>query len=143
MKRLQQIVSDKDVLNLGKVDKGFRHERIEWEYGNREKVFYKKWKKENVRRAWINFGFGILQDLFMIPHKNYLISPSAKLVINNRDRFIVATVMQWLGTNCGWCFLEESLKQCGYKIIKTDEQKAKENKEMVKRMEKMNKHISA
>jgi hypothetical protein len=38
-------------------------------------------------------------------------------VISGRDRMIVATVIQWLGSNCGICFLEESLKRFGAKII--------------------------
>lgn len=27
------------------------------------------------------------------------------------------TVMQWLGTNCGWAFLDSVLQKCGYQIV--------------------------
>lgn len=37
--------------------------------------------------------------------------------INNRDRMIVATVIQWLGSNCGMCFLGEALERFGARIV--------------------------
>lgn len=30
---------------------------------------------------------------------------------------MAATVVQWLGSNIGMSFLEESLERCGYKIV--------------------------
>jgi len=139
MKRLQQIVCDKDILKLGKVDKGFRFERTTWEYGDREKIFYKKWKEENKRKSWINQGQGALQNLFAHQKTKWYLPQTWQLIINNRDRYIVATVMQWFGTNCGWCFLEECLAKCGYKIVKADEQKEKEIKAMNKELKRINK----
>ena len=38
--------------------------------------------------------------------------------ITDRDRLVSATVVQWLGTNCGLCFLRETLEEAGYKIVK-------------------------
>ncbi len=40
--------------------------------------------------------------------------------ITKNDRVIVATVIQWLGTNIGFNFLERTLKKCGYKIVKIE-----------------------
>ena len=37
--------------------------------------------------------------------------------INERDRMIVATVIQWLGSNVGFSFLHETLKDFGYIIV--------------------------
>ena len=33
-----------------------------------------------------------------------------------RDRIVAATVIQWLGSNVGFGFLEEALRKCGYRI---------------------------
>ncbi len=98
---------------------GFRVDRIE--HNDREKSFHDHWKKENLIQPGLNFGNGTLQGLFCsIPKGTY--SPAfhhgIEVEITKRDRMIVATVIQWLGSNCGWCFLEETLKDCGYKIVK-------------------------
>jgi hypothetical protein len=34
-----------------------------------------------------------------------------------RDRILAATIIQWLGTPCGFCFLEESRARCGYRVV--------------------------
>ena len=39
-----------------------------------------------------------------------------RAVINNRDAMIAATVVQWLGTNCGRAFLDQALRQVGMRI---------------------------
>src|ERR1035437_1932254 len=122
MKRLQTIVSEKEILKLGGVDKGYWLERTKWERGDREKIFYKQWKKENIANPGINQGHGILQDLFCIPAKSIFKTGGLKVLINKRDRYIVATVIQWLGTNVGWCWLEETLRKCGYRITKIDKE---------------------
>ena len=132
MKRLQQIVCEKEILKLGGVDKGYKFERTSYEHGDREKIFYKQWKRENVKRVWINQGQGILQNLFHIQPQKWYHAYGWKVIINKRDRYIVATVMQWLGTNCGWCWLEETLRKCGYRIVKIErEEKIKERKKNV------------
>lgn len=105
----------------GEIDEniGYKHERCE--HNEAEKVFQKHWQKENLPLGWINKGQGVLQDLFIESNPNPLspISGGKWIVeINKRDRMIVATVIQWLGTNCGWCFLEEVFSKLGYKIIK-------------------------
>jgi hypothetical protein len=52
---------------------------------------------------------------------SYLKQPYAVVKITARERFIVATVIQWLGSNVGFCFLREVLKSCGYDIVKHKE----------------------
>jgi len=133
MKRQQTIVSEKEILKLGGVDKGYKFERTKHEHGDREKIFYKQWKKENKQLRWLNFGQGILQDLFAITGNNPFNFMRGgligwKLIINRRDRYIVATVMQWLGTNCGWCWLEETLRKCGYRLEKIEREEKIENR---------------
>lgn len=131
MKRLQTIVSDKEILKLGGVDKGYLFDRTKDEYGDREKIFYKQWKKENRPLAHINQGWGCLQNLFSIRPKKWYHTYGWKLIINKRDRYIVATVMQWLGTNCGWCWLEETLRKCGYRLQKIEKQESIKNQKKV------------
>lgn len=36
-----------------------------------------------------------------------------------RDATVAATVVQWLGSTVGRCFLEESLERAGWKLIRT------------------------
>lgn len=83
----------------------------------REEAFGLLWEYENQRRPGISFGHGILQDL-MVDQRN---GPDRfapwKHRINNRDAAIVATVIQWLGTNVGWSFLDRALRMCGKKIV--------------------------
>lgn len=79
---------------------------------DREKAFSDEWKKENKIECRINQGQGTLQNL-MVGKDNIPL-----FYITKNDRVIVATIIQWLGTNIGFSFLERALKKCGYKIIK-------------------------
>lgn len=38
--------------------------------------------------------------------------------LTDRDEAIAATVIQWLGSNIGMCFLAETLKDLGYELRK-------------------------
>lgn len=33
-----------------------------------------------------------------------------------RDRIVAATVVQWLGSNCGFGMVREAMEKCGYKV---------------------------
>lgn len=119
----------KEINKLGKQNQGFLFKRtnfineLDGNSINREKIFYEEWKKENEENIrGKNFGFGILQDLFMKQRSHYALihHEGAILIIKPRDRFIVATIIQWLGTNVGWCFLTNVVDKCGYKLVKKD-----------------------
>jgi hypothetical protein len=108
-----------DVLHMaGKViaykqNIGINRNRLK--HNKREKAFHDQWQQENAPVSGVNHGHGILQDLFIEvpgPFQRHVIE-----VISQRDRMITATVIQWLGSNCGMCFLEESLKRFGAKIV--------------------------
>lgn len=90
----------------------------------RELAFQQHWLRENKIRPGFNSGHGILQGLF-IDYKDPFSSFSGKQVleITPRDRQVVATVIQWLGSNVGFCFLEETLKDCGYVIRRVEQSK--------------------
>lgn len=92
------------------------------EWVNKEKVFADHWEEENRRLPYVNYGQGILQDLFMKPGslRHY---PYATHVINCRERMIVATVIQWLGSNCGFGWLIDVLKECGWELRRIEKKK--------------------
>lgn len=93
-------------------NRGFKYERTKWERGDLEKAFADHWEDENEVRAWLNQGHGLLQNLFFdgehFPRCTHVVTPS--------ERYVAATVIQWLGTNCGFAFLQECLRECGYYI---------------------------
>jgi len=108
-----------------KQNRGLNTSRLIPSHNNpREIAFAEEWERQNVDQRGVNYGFGILQDLFLQP-------PSGGLSIRNdrkcraritkRDRFIVATVIQWLGSNCGMGLLHAALHNCGYRIVKVEE----------------------
>jgi hypothetical protein len=101
---------------------GWRHDRmkIPCHSTDREKAFSNAWIKENKNRKGINYGFGILQDNFC-DRENLTTNILHK--INKRERVIVATVIQWLGTNVGWCWLNKTVNNAGYRIIKIKDEK--------------------
>lgn len=109
-----------NIIKLGSKNRGYRYERIKFD--ERENAFAKHWQDENDRKKVhaFNHGLGILQDLLIdvpeIHHRPMLVTK-----ITPRDRFIVATIIQWLGSGVGWCFLGECLKMCGYKIVRIEE----------------------
>lgn len=93
--------------------RGVCHERAEykdkWHFSpNAEKVFVDKWKKENARISGINGGYGALELLLNKnkTHKYFFLEREVT-DISQRDVEVATTVIQWLGTNCGKCFLHE------------------------------------
>lgn len=90
----------------------------------REQSFRDQWLKENEPHSGINSGYGILQDLFIETANPVSALSGGKIleVITDRDRMIVATVIQWLGSNCGMGFLHESLKRFGAHIVQKQQE---------------------
>ena len=80
------------------------------EFNDTEKAFHDKWLEINEPKRGFNYGHGTLQDLFFDQKGKCLVE------LTKRDREIVATVIQWLGSNIGFSFLQETLKEVGYKI---------------------------
>ena len=91
------------------IHRGYQHDRIKFDNLSsvREKVFADTWEDECKIRPGINSGFGLLQDLFEKSH-------GFEHVITQKEAWIVATVIQWLGSNIGMCFLGEVFKKMGY-----------------------------
>ncbi|MEK6744273.1 MAG: hypothetical protein AABZ15_11705 [Nitrospirota bacterium] len=98
----------------------------------REIAFSEIWKEENNRDRAIGLGNGTLQDLMIQIssepkegfHRTFGHHLSAggsyakcSYEITQRDAEIVATVVQWLGSNVGMCFLGQALKKFGKQIV--------------------------
>lgn len=110
--------NDKSLLGIKSPDKSWNIRRTIFKHSELERAFAREWIEENRPSRWLNFGFGLLQDLFMIGLHRFD-WPRAMLVVNPRERMIAATVVQWLGTNCGFNFLRKVLESCGYSIVET------------------------
>ncbi len=109
------------ILKNGGKNLGYRTDRLGYDPKDIENAFSSHWRKENKKRPGTNSGHGILQDLFIEKKGNpfSLFQESFCYVkISKKERLIVATIIQWLGTNCGFCFLQEALSKAGYKIVK-------------------------
>jgi hypothetical protein len=106
------------IVNKTKVDAehvGIDAERCE--HNPREAAFQKHWMKQNEINPGVNSGHGILQGLFTkVENPFSLMSKTTVIQLNARDRQVAATAIQWLGSNCGFAFLQETLKDCGYNI---------------------------
>ena len=93
-----------------------------WGSAPRERVFAEAWQEENDPNQVINCGLGRLYDVVGFswgpvdpanPRR-----PSRFYPLRRRDCVIVATVIQWLATNVGFCWLEETLRRAGYRIVR-------------------------
>ena len=96
------------------------------EYVNREQVFAEAWERENIPSGG---DFGILQDNLFKDLEGRTLGDIAfgwgrRLVfkVTGRERVIVATIVQWLGSNVGWCFLEGCIRACGYRLVREEDQ---------------------
>lgn len=103
---------------------GLHHHRTTEKVGSseRERVFAELWAEREDSRRGMGHGGGILQDLMIVGNTSAGVFPNGQVVfeIDDRDRTIAATLMQWLGSNVGFGFLEEMLRRCGFYIVSAD-----------------------
>lgn len=92
-------------------DRGYLHERTE--FSPLEKEFADRWESEQLLGS---SGFGLLQQLFA---KGPLGMNGVVLTMNARDRYVAATVIQWLGSNVGIGFVSSCLRAEDYIIVKS------------------------
>lgn len=101
MKKLTNI--EKTINKKAKLNQGFRFERIaeniENSYNHTEESFHKQWTQGDTNS-----------------YANSLNSLCGNIGINNRDKVVAATIIQWLGSNVGMEFLASALKKSGYKV---------------------------
>jgi len=101
-------------------------------FGLAERVYARRWAKENRRVSWLNEGRGSLELILSqhvvvtvrkIVEKNWRrrsekshIRYGTDLrmipeVITQRDATVAAAVIQWLGTSCGSAFVHEAERE--------------------------------
>lgn len=85
------------------LDRGWKHERTKHPESKLEKALAELWEERNEPDHVENFGAGLLQDLFL-RRKGPLTSPSFLDIecvhkVTDEERMVVATVVQWLGSN--------------------------------------------
>ncbi len=96
------------------------HEYRRAQFNHRENAFSDEWVEQNEINSAINTGRGTLQGLFTRTDPRFYRSFITDLIISNRDAMLAATVIQWLGTNCGMDFLMRALERCGYKVVRDE-----------------------
>lgn len=95
---------------------GLWAERLDPKRDNpREVAFAAQWERENER---LGATGAILGRLLYTP-------PKLDTLHVERDRAVAATVVQWLGSNVGFSFMEEALRQCGYRIERIEKPRVK------------------
>lgn len=89
---------------------GYRPERTIYDSGDLERAFAYAWLKR--------------QELFEHQPGDHLAlmlqtaTGEEDEIITQRDARVAATVIQWLGTNCGFAFLSQVLREHGqYKLV--------------------------
>lgn len=102
-------------------DKGINVIRVK--HNEREMAFAECWAEECEPKRWLNQGQGLVQNLFFKAEDRWPFRNVMRMWLSKRERMIAATCIQWLGSNCGWAFLNEALKKCGYRIVKIKDTK--------------------
>jgi hypothetical protein len=71
------------------------------EHGVDERVYLEEWRRQNARQPGINRGFTYIEHILCPQGQR---CPDS---VSQRDAFVAASVIQWLGTNCGSAFIHE------------------------------------
>jgi hypothetical protein len=105
------------------IHRSLDYDRVEWDKANGrgnglEVAFAEVWEEENRLNPGLNQGQGILQNLMYRRVSGELfMGQELRFEIIQRDASIAATVVQWLGTNCGGGFLHKVFSRAGYRLL--------------------------
>lgn len=72
-----------------------------------ERVYFEHWLKENTRVPGLNGGWGLLELVVSTEKREGWSLTRPPAYISQRDMDVATAVVQWLGTNCGQCFIAE------------------------------------
>lgn len=82
-----------------------------------EAIYLRRWVEEQVRHKNYNGGYGLLEMILSPtrgPKDRWNVgTPEYMPPVSQRDAEVAATVIQWLGTNCGRCFMDAAEKEIG------------------------------
>lgn len=88
----------------------------DFEQARRERAFAELWQHENrADRYTIPLALGVL---CAEPSKDSYSGLRQNRELTQEIATDAATIIQWLGTNVGWSFLEQAVEACGYKIVR-------------------------
>lgn len=116
--------------------RGLHYARTAHPASTLEKALADEWERENRRQPGTDYGYGLLQNLMIQQrsHPNPRPGPAwfesfdpisfrvwrRVFVVRRGTAAAVATAIQWLGSNCGRCFLETALARAGWSMIRTE-----------------------
>lgn len=86
------------------------------EYHLYEAAFAKAWEEENTPVYGVNYGLGALTLLLSPQRPGKFWQGWNVHYPTQEEATAAATVIQWLGSNCGYGFLCEVLEKCGYTL---------------------------
>lgn len=82
----------------------------------REIAFAAEWTEENRHIG----NEGTLVTILSVQNPNEFLGNYHQAVINQNTATVAATIIQWLGTNCGWCFLERAIERAGFTLVRKE-----------------------
>lgn len=94
---------------------------------NKEKVFADKWLATNNPPSFVNGGVGTLTWLLCSRASktpSFFNGYEIDHHLTQEEATAAASAIQWLGTSCGWCWLEECIRDCGFDVVQRREPKA-------------------
>lgn len=124
LEELEEVISN--IEEYGKQNKGLFFDR--GGQNELQKSLKEEWMKMNINS--VETISSVKMECFFSIRKNNILQmlfteygkfgyiDKTLLDITPRDRFVVATIIQWLGTNVGSSFLETALNNAGFKITK-------------------------
>lgn len=81
-----------------------------------ERVFARRWEAENNPPRWLNRGQGTAEILMCVDADGRTYRD-----LSQDEATAMATLAQWLGTNCGFSWLTETLREAGYDVKRQPE----------------------
>lgn len=103
IQHLQSVVKNRSFVHQSLMSPGRRFDGSL--SGEREHAFHEQWRQE--------------QDPSLGSSMIYSLTHSWGIEdLTTREVAIMSSLVTWLGTNVGFCFLENALRRCGYKIVK-------------------------
>lgn len=79
----------------------------------REKAIAEQWEKENADGVSFGAHWGGQRVPLIVA---LLMGDEGSPDVTQRDATVAATVLQWLGSNVGFCFLQDAFRKAGYDV---------------------------
>lgn len=104
------------------VHRGKYYDRTASEHSKLEKALADQWEVENTRITGIGVCLSLLCTRTAKPGESTMFWDNRIQVkpLTQGMATDAATIIQWLGSNVGYCFLEMALDRAGLKIVKKE-----------------------